>query len=74
MANAVGIIPLLLLGAPPRVWAPIGFAQWFLQAIQHSELNWRLGPFYRAIVGPVFHSIHPLTGAEVLQQEFWDVF
>jgi sterol desaturase/sphingolipid hydroxylase (fatty acid hydroxylase superfamily) len=58
MAQVVGTIPLLLLGAPPHVWPAIGFGQWFLQAIQHSELNWRLGPFYRAIVGPVFHSIH----------------
>ena len=57
-ANAAAIIPLLLLGAPPKVWLPISFLQWFLQAIQHSELNWRMGPLYRAIAGPVFHSIH----------------
>jgi sterol desaturase/sphingolipid hydroxylase (fatty acid hydroxylase superfamily) len=57
-ANAAAIIPLLLLGAPPKVWLPISFLQWFLQAIQHSELNWRMGPLCRAIAGPVFHSIH----------------
>jgi sterol desaturase/sphingolipid hydroxylase (fatty acid hydroxylase superfamily) len=70
MANAVGIIPLLLLGAPPRVWPAIGFAQWFLQAIQHSELNWRMGPFYRAIAGPVFHSIHHSTEPQHFNKNF----
>jgi sterol desaturase/sphingolipid hydroxylase (fatty acid hydroxylase superfamily) len=70
IANAVGIIPLLLLGAPPRVWPPIFFGQWFLQAIQHSELNWRLGPFYRAIAGPVFHSIHHSPDPKFLNKNF----
>src|SRR5260370_12001713 len=69
-ANAVGTIPLLVLGASPRVWAPIGFAQWFLQAIQHSELNWRLGPFHRVIVGPVFHSIHHSPEPKFLNKNF----
>ena len=58
MANTAAIVPLLLLGAPPSLWFPIRFFQWFLQAIQHSELDWRLGPAYRVISGPVFHSIH----------------
>lgn len=52
IANAAAIIPLLLLGAPAKVWLPISFLQWFLQAIQHSELNWRRWA----------HSIVPLSG------------
>jgi sterol desaturase/sphingolipid hydroxylase (fatty acid hydroxylase superfamily) len=74
VANTVGIVPLLLLGAPPQVWAPIGFAQWFLQAIQHSELNWRMGPFYRAIVGPVFHSIHHSPEPQFFNKNFGMTF
>src|SRR5260370_7638392 len=58
MANASAIVPLLLLGAPPKVWLPIRFFQWFLQGIQHSELNWSIAPLYPATAEPVFHSPH----------------
>lgn len=58
MVNTLAMVPLLLLGTPPALWLPIRFFQWFLQAIQHSELNWRLGPLHRIISSPVFHSIH----------------
>jgi sterol desaturase/sphingolipid hydroxylase (fatty acid hydroxylase superfamily) len=73
-ANAAAIIPLLLLGAPPRVWLPISFLQWFLQAIQHSELNWRMGPLYRAIAGPVFHSIHHSPDPQYFNKNFGMAF
>lgn len=78
MANVVIFIPLLLLGAPPKLWLWVGFVQWFLQAIQHSELNWRLGPFYYVVAGPVFHSIHHSPEPAVLNKNysmafsFWD--
>jgi sterol desaturase/sphingolipid hydroxylase (fatty acid hydroxylase superfamily) len=73
-ANAAAIIPLLLLGAPPKVWLPISFLQWFLQAIQHSELNWRMGPLYRAIAGPVFHSIHHSPDPKYFNKNFGMAF
>ena len=58
LANTAAMLPLLLLGAPPKMWIPVSLLQWFLQAIQHSELNWRMGPLFRVISGPVFHSVH----------------
>jgi sterol desaturase/sphingolipid hydroxylase (fatty acid hydroxylase superfamily) len=70
MANTAAIVPLMLLGAPPRLWLPIRFLQWFLQAIQHSELNWRMGPFQRVICGPVFHSIHHSPEARFFNKNF----
>jgi sterol desaturase/sphingolipid hydroxylase (fatty acid hydroxylase superfamily) len=73
-ANAAAIIPLLLLGAPPKVWLPISFLQWFLQAIQHSELNWRMGPLYRAVAGPVFHSIHHSPDSKYFNKNFGMAF
>ena len=73
-ANAAAIIPLLLLGAPPKVWLPISFLQWFLQAIQHSELNWRMGPLCRAIAGPVFHSIHHSPDPKYFNKNFGMAF
>lgn len=74
IANAAAIIPLLLLGAPTKVWLPISFLQWFLQAIQHSELNWRMGPLYRAIAGPVFHSIHHSPDPKYFNKNFGMAF
>src|SRR5260370_19491399 len=58
MANASAIVPLLLLGAPPKIWLPISFFQWFLPRIQPSELNWSIAPLYPATAEPVFHSPH----------------
>jgi len=74
VANAAAIIPLLLLGAPAKVWLPIGFLQWFFQAIQHSELNWKMGPLYRAIAGPVFHSIHHSPDPKYFNKNFGMAF
>ena len=74
IANTAAIIPLLLLGAPAKVWLPVSFFQWFLQAIQHSELNWRMGPLYRAIVGPVFHSIHHSPDPKFFNKNFGMAF
>ena len=73
-ASQPTIIPLLLLGAPPKVWLPISFLQWFLQAIQHSELNWRMGPLCRAIAGPVFHSIHHSPDPKYFNKNFGMAF
>jgi len=72
--HAAAIIPLLLLGAPTKIWMPLGFLQLFLQFIQHSELNWRMGPLYRAIVGPVFHSIHHSPDPKYFNKNFGMTF
>jgi sterol desaturase/sphingolipid hydroxylase (fatty acid hydroxylase superfamily) len=74
IANTAAIIPVLLLGAPTKLWLPIRFIQWFLQAIQHSELNWRMGPLYRAIAGPVFHSIHHSPDPKYFNKNFGMAF
>ena len=73
-AHAAAIIPLLLLGAPTKVWLPLSFFQLSLQMIQHSELNWRMGPLYRAVVGPVFHSIHHSPDPKYFNKNFGMTF
>jgi sterol desaturase/sphingolipid hydroxylase (fatty acid hydroxylase superfamily) len=74
IANTAAILPLLLLGAPPVLWLPIRIIQWFLQAIQHSELNWRMGPLYRVIAGPVFHSMHHSPETKYFNKNFGMAF
>jgi sterol desaturase/sphingolipid hydroxylase (fatty acid hydroxylase superfamily) len=74
VANVAVYVPLLLLGAPPRLWLPVRLLQWFLQAIQHAELDWRLGPFYGVLAGPVFHSVHHSTEPRHFNKNFGMAF
>jgi sterol desaturase/sphingolipid hydroxylase (fatty acid hydroxylase superfamily) len=74
IANLSVYIPLLLLGAPPKLWLPIRLLQWFLQGIQHAELDWRFGPLYGVIAGPVFHSVHHSTERQHFSKNFGMAF
>jgi sterol desaturase/sphingolipid hydroxylase (fatty acid hydroxylase superfamily) len=74
IGNAAGIVPTLLLGVPPQFWLPFGFVQWLMSALQHAELNWRMGPLYRWIAGPVFHSIHHSTEPQYFNKNFGMAF
>lgn len=59
--SVIAFFPLIILGAPPAAWLPLQLLREFLEAIQHSSIPWRLGPLYRLIVSPVFHSFHHST-------------
>ena len=52
------VIFVLVLGIPTATWLPLWIVMTGLQALQHAELDWRLGPLYKVVVSPVFHSIH----------------
>lgn len=56
--NTLLLAPFLVIGVPPALWLPIWMLQQFLEAVQHAELDWTYGPFYRVIVSPVYHRIH----------------
>ena len=58
VANIVPFVPLMLLGLPLWTWAPLYFAQFVLEGLQHSDIKWRYGRLYAVIVSPVFHAIH----------------
>ncbi len=48
----------MLLGVPTRGWLPLGVAVTCLQALQHSQLDWRYGRLGRLVVSPHFHAFH----------------
>ncbi len=48
----------MLLGVPTRGWLPLGVAMTSLQALQHSQLDWRYGTLGRLVVSPHFHAFH----------------
>src|SRR6266853_1739211 len=47
-----------LLGIPTRGWLPLSVILTGLIAIQHAQLDWRLGPLTRVLVSPRFHAFH----------------
>lgn len=58
IANLVMYVPAMMIGMPARIILPVYMVQVFFEAVQHSELHWRYGPFYRVVVSPVFHAFH----------------
>ena len=68
-------LPLaFVLGVPTRSWVPWYAAAQILESLQHAQLDWRFGPFYRWIVSPVFHSIHHSTEARHHDRNFGAMF
>lgn len=66
----LAFFPLVILGAPPNTWLSFALLRSFLGAIQHSAIPWRLGPLYRVIVSPEFHSFHHSTNPEHYNRNF----
>ena len=50
--------PIMIIGAGPTDYRVIGYSRIFLEALQHADIPWRFGPFYRILIGPVFHGFH----------------
>lgn len=48
----------LVLGIPTRGWLPLSALITSVIAIQHAQLDWRFGPFYKVFVSPRFHAFH----------------
>ena len=68
--SLIAFFPLVILGAPPAAWLPLALFRTFLEALQHSAIPWRMGPLYRVIVSPVFHSFHHSTNPEHHNRNF----
>lgn len=52
-------IPMVLvLGIRVGHWVPLFVAMNLIEALQHAQLPWRFGPFYKVLVSPVFHAVH----------------
>ena len=58
MANAILFIPILILGAPKKIWIPVLLIHTGLEMLQHAALSWKFGPLYRVVVSPLFHNLH----------------
>jgi len=63
IANLIMFVPILILGVPQTIWIPFLLVHSLLEALQHSALAWKFGPFYRLLVSPMFHNLHHSTKA-----------
>jgi sterol desaturase/sphingolipid hydroxylase (fatty acid hydroxylase superfamily) len=65
---------VFVLGLPTTAWLPWWITAQMLQALQHAELDWRFGAFYRWVVSPTFHSIHHSTDSRHFNTNFSFMF
>ncbi|MGE3538130.1 MAG: sterol desaturase family protein [Candidatus Tectimicrobiota bacterium] len=55
----VKFLPLAMIGVQPTIWLSVDFVLRMVpDAFQHTEIAWRMGPLYRILVSPSFHSFH----------------
>lgn len=54
-------VPLLLLGATARDWAPFVVLYRVVVFLQHTEVRWNCGPLRKILVTPNFHAFHHST-------------
>jgi sterol desaturase/sphingolipid hydroxylase (fatty acid hydroxylase superfamily) len=73
--TSLAFLPMMPLGQQfIQIWLPIYVAMELLIDIQHSELPWKYGPFYRLVVSPTFHAFHHSTNPEHHNQHFGRFF
>lgn len=58
VGEVLAFVLLRLLGFDIGTWLAVYLVTNFLGEIQHSQIPWRLGPFYKVIVTPTFHAYH----------------
>jgi sterol desaturase/sphingolipid hydroxylase (fatty acid hydroxylase superfamily) len=68
--EVIQFVPVAMLGAPVHDWFPILYLRMFLNAVQHSRIPWRFGPFYYIVVSPAFHAFHHSKSAEHHDKNF----
>jgi sterol desaturase/sphingolipid hydroxylase (fatty acid hydroxylase superfamily) len=56
--NLLAYIPMRAMGVEPVAWLPVYLALQLFTGLQHTQVPWRLGPLYRLVATPAFHSYH----------------
>lgn len=58
VGELVTFVVLRMLGFDLTSWLVVYLVSNFLGEIQHSQIPWKFGPFYKVIVSPAFHAFH----------------
>ena len=58
MTWRIGFTTAAVCGGNPLTWLPILIVVELSLEAQHTQLPWKLGPFYKVFVTPTFHSFH----------------
>ena len=56
--NLLAYVPLRIMGIDPTTWLPMYLAVQLYTAVQHTQIPWKLGPLYKIMATPTFHSYH----------------
>lgn len=58
VGEVLSFVLFRLLGFDISAWVAVYLVTNFIGEIQHSQIPWKLGPFYRVVVTPSFHAYH----------------
>ena len=72
--NLLAYIPLRMLGVSPIAWLPLSLAIQLYMALQHTQISWTLGPFYKIFATPRFHAFHHSTDPRHHDRNFANIF
>lgn len=72
--NILVFIPLRFLGLDATAWLPLFLLNQLLGGWVHTQIPWKLGPLYRVVATPWFHSYHHSTDPEHYDRNFGSVF
>ena len=72
--NILVFIPLRLLGVEPSVLISVFMFNQIWAGLQHTQIPWKLGPFYRIMTTPTFHSFHHSTDPAHHDKNFASLF
>lgn len=67
-------IPLRIAGFDTFIWWPLIILLTIQIEIEHSQIPWRYGPFYKVMVSPVFHSYHHAVDITYRDKHFGQTF
>jgi sterol desaturase/sphingolipid hydroxylase (fatty acid hydroxylase superfamily) len=74
VGDLLGFLILRILGFEIYTWAAVYLIANFIGELQHSQIPWRLGPFYRVIVTPSFHAHHHSADRLVHDRNYGGLF
>jgi sterol desaturase/sphingolipid hydroxylase (fatty acid hydroxylase superfamily) len=70
----ITLVPVIVLGIPPKMWLPLYLLLFLHSAFVHSDLNLGFGWFERVFVSPRFHAVHHSADRREYETNFGALF
>jgi sterol desaturase/sphingolipid hydroxylase (fatty acid hydroxylase superfamily) len=72
--HIIAIVPLAILGTPPRLWLLVDVISNWLLLMQHSQVHWSFGWFDRVFCSPHYHEVHHAITRDKHDQNYGLIF